>query len=239
MDVRAKKFKDLGDQSLEKGDYREALHYFERLLQVEPKNSIGWSKKAAAEIYLGSLDTALESVNESIRLNKKNADAYFNRGLVYDRRRKFERALADYDEALKIRPGFVKALNNKGTVLGQQERWSEAEQCFHELLKLDPSNRDAKENLKLLDDYRQGKHKRKCFIATAAYGTPFASEIWYLRAWRDDQLLKSRLGKYFVAVYYKLSPYLAEVISRSELLRASVRKTLKPIISYLITKYDF
>jgi tetratricopeptide (TPR) repeat protein len=239
MDVRVKKFKDLGDKSLEKGDYQEALHYFERLLQIEPKNSVGWSKKAAAEIYLGNLDSALESSNESIRLNKKNADTYFNRGLVYDRRRKFEHALADYNQALKIRPGFVKALNNKGTVLGQLEHWSEAEKCFSEVLKLDPANKDAKENLKLLGDYRLGKHKRKCFIATAAYGTPFASELWYLRTWRDKQLLKTRPGTYFITIYYKLSPYLAEVISHSEILRSIVRKTLKPIISHLITKYDF
>jgi len=51
-----------------------------------------------------------------------------------------------------------------------------------------------------------------CFVATAAYGTPSAEQIDVLREFRDTVLLKSTLGSQFVALYYRLSPPVAEVI---------------------------
>ncbi len=48
--------------------------------------------------------------------------------------------------------------------------------------------------LKTLDAYEA---KISCFIATAAYGTPFAGEIDVLRNWRDDFLQASYPGRAF------------------------------------------
>jgi hypothetical protein len=72
-----------------------------------------------------------------------------------------------------------------------------------------------------------------CFIATAAYGTPMAIEIDILRNWRDQSLSNKRSGRYFVKTYYRISPPIAEYISRSESRRSIVRKLLTPIIKLL------
>ena len=69
-----------------------------------------------------------------------------------------------------------------------------------------------------------------CFIATAAYGTPFADEINVLRYWRDNSLLSNTIGKYFVALYYKISPPIAALIEKSNFLKFITRSTLKPIV---------
>ncbi len=39
-----------------------------------------------------------------------------------------------------------------------------------------------------------GSSRGGCFVATAAYGTPLASEIDPLRIWRDGMLLDNALG---------------------------------------------
>jgi hypothetical protein len=70
-----------------------------------------------------------------------------------------------------------------------------------------------------------------CFIATAAYGTPTAEQIDVLREFRDVVLLKSNVGSQFVALYYQLSPPIADFIARNDLLRTLVRELfIDPIV---------
>ena len=70
-----------------------------------------------------------------------------------------------------------------------------------------------------------------CFIATAAYGTPAAEQIDVLPKFRDTVLLESTAGSLFVALYYQLSPPVADFIAGNELLRTLVREFLiDPIV---------
>ena len=77
-----------------------------------------------------------------------------------------------------------------------------------------------------------------CFIATAAYGTPYDSKIDVLRNWRDDSLREFFIGRKFIKIYYFLSPPIANIVSKSEILRALVRIILSPIIHILTPKFN-
>jgi hypothetical protein len=70
-----------------------------------------------------------------------------------------------------------------------------------------------------------------CFVATAAYGTLLANEIQPLRELRDRVLRQSVLGELAVEAYYTFGPAAAGVIGESEVLRASARAALTPIIN--------
>lgn len=72
-----------------------------------------------------------------------------------------------------------------------------------------------------------------CFIATAAYGTPFAEEIDVLRDFRDDFLMQNSPGRAFVKFYYKVSPPIANFIGKNESLRKIVRKMLNVVVLIL------
>ncbi len=72
-----------------------------------------------------------------------------------------------------------------------------------------------------------------CFIATAAYGTPFAEEIQILRNWRDNYLKKNELGNFFVKFYYWFSPPIANIIRDNDNMRKLTRALLNPIVKYL------
>ena len=92
-------------------------------------------------------------------------------------------------------------------------------------------NQVIEENENWNEDYKQKlKKHQSCFIATAAYGTPFYHEIDVLRMWRDMTLKKSMVGRMFIRTYYTFSPPVAWVISKSKILRGLTRFLLKPIV---------
>ncbi|MBX3162097.1 MAG: hypothetical protein KF773_39405 [Deltaproteobacteria bacterium] len=72
-----------------------------------------------------------------------------------------------------------------------------------------------------------------CFIATAAYGSAMATDVERLRSFRDRVLRQTILGELAVSTYYTFSPVLASTIGESELLRASARGFLRPIVDRL------
>ncbi len=78
----------------------------------------------------------------------------------------------------------------------------------------------------------------RCFIATAAYGTPEEPEVMVLRHFRDETLLKSKAGQAFVDGYYEISPPIADYIRDKESLRAVVRVSLAPVI-YVLKKSGY
>jgi hypothetical protein len=70
----------------------------------------------------------------------------------------------------------------------------------------------------------------QCFIATAAYGSPMAPELDVLRAYRDEVLSQSALGRTFTEGYYQMSPPIARFIANKPTLRALVRGILRPVL---------
>lgn len=81
------------------------------------------------------------------------------------------------------------------------------------------------------------KPKSGCFIATACYGDYEAKEVMVLRNYRDEILLKTKIGKIAVNIYYIISPSLAKLIDKSNLTKAFIRKYfLNPIITKIQNK---
>ena len=72
--------------------------------------------------------------------------------------------------------------------------------------------------------------KSGCFIATAAYGSYLHPKVALLRAFRDDYLLTNLSGRLCVALYYRVSPPIADLIARHALLRSATRLLLAPVI---------
>jgi hypothetical protein len=72
-----------------------------------------------------------------------------------------------------------------------------------------------------------------CFIATAAYGSLLANDVELLRHFRDTMLKHSVLGEIAVETYYTFGPPVAGVVGESDLLRATARDALAPIVTWV------
>jgi hypothetical protein len=67
-----------------------------------------------------------------------------------------------------------------------------------------------------------------CFIATAAYGAAWVTQVQALRWFRDAFLKPSPIGRDLVRFYYAYSPPLARVVHHQPVLRSMVRVVLQP-----------
>jgi hypothetical protein len=84
------------------------------------------------------------------------------------------------------------------------------------------------------------KTKSGCFIATACYGNYDAMEVRVLRNYRDNVLIKNKIGRFVVGIYYLISPPIARLLDNSDSVKAIIRKNvLTPIVSKIKRKKHF
>lgn len=87
-------------------------------------------------------------------------------------------------------------------------------------------------------DHNAVKEPKKaggCFIATAACGNPVAAEVTVLSAFRDEVLMRTRIGRRFVSLYYAVSPPIAAVVARSKRIRSIAMIVLVTPAAYIAT----
>jgi hypothetical protein len=94
-------------------------------------------------------------------------------------------------------------------------------------------------SVKTTDDGAGAGKKDGCFIATAAYGSPLHSYVKILRDFRDTYLMPTKLGRVLIDLYYKYSPWVADVIAKHKVLRVAVRISLLPLIAFSNSMVQF
>ena len=140
-----------------------------------------------------------------------------------------------------VRQGAAKVLGGIGS--------KKAVPLFAEMVnKIDPKTkkvpadvRAAGEALKKIDtpeakkaaEEFDKKVKGKCFIATAVYGECTAPEVMVLRSFRDNRLLPTPGGRFFVSLYYAAAPRFIGLVKMISPLRRGIKKGLDQIVRKL------
>src|SRR4029079_15541270 len=68
----------------------------------------------------GQHDRAIAEYSEAIRINPKDAMAFFSRAYSYTNKKDYDRAITDYGEAIKLTPRDAAAFSNRGEVYSQK-----------------------------------------------------------------------------------------------------------------------
>lgn len=82
----------------------------------------------------------------------------------------------------------------------------------------------------------QPAKKEGCYIATAVYGSYEAPEVMVLRQFRDEILQKTAMGRLFVKLYYRFSPYVAERLKKAKRINSFVKSVLDKWVERLNRK---
>lgn len=76
----------------------------------------------------------------------------------------------------------------------------------------------------------KSKSDKRCFIATAAFGSPDSPYVKILRDFRDEYLIPYGVGRRFVEMYYRISPSIADFLEHNPPAPLIVRVLLFPAI---------
>ncbi|MGQ9920633.1 MAG: CFI-box-CTERM domain-containing protein [Desulfobacca sp.] len=82
-----------------------------------------------------------------------------------------------------------------------------------------------------------GDRKKRCFIATAAYGSPGAPQVILLQQFREQALRGRPWGERGLRLYYRFSPAVAALLDHHPPLRPLARGILSPLIWWLGRKF--
>lgn len=113
----------------------------------EPKTSEDYLNRAKKHIEIfsegrvTSLDNcALAALNEAIRLDPNNANAFRVRGFGFGQNKQFEQALADYGKAIEIEPGNPISYYLRNKIYLEKEMFEKALADISEAIRLKPDD---------------------------------------------------------------------------------------------------
>jgi tetratricopeptide (TPR) repeat protein len=88
-------------------------------------------------------ESEMKRLNDLIRLDARNADAFYNRACLYEQRGQLEMAEKDYTRVIQIDKQYKDAYYNRGLVYLKTKKYNEAVKDFSEVIKLEPRAADA------------------------------------------------------------------------------------------------
>ena len=114
-----------------------------------PKHPFTWKVLAAVLKQNGRIEESLVASKKSVQLNPKDAEAYYNLGIVMQDLGKLDEAGTVYKKAISLKPDH-KAHNNLGIVMQDLGRLDEAEANYKKAIAMKPDFIQAIKNRWLL-----------------------------------------------------------------------------------------
>ncbi len=108
-------------------DYAEFKDFYKKCMEQESQS-----------ILFKNLTIA--DFNKAIELNSKNAEAYINRGIAYNKIGNYNQAIVDYDKAIELDPKNAEAYNNRGTSYTKLGQHQQALEDYSKAIELNPKN---------------------------------------------------------------------------------------------------
>jgi tetratricopeptide (TPR) repeat protein len=100
---------------------------------------------AATPIIKQANTIAPSRINQVIRLDPSDADAFSNRGAAYKGKGQYDRAVEDYNQAIRLNPNYATAFYNRGASWARKNDLQRALADFKKFSELAPSDPDGPE----------------------------------------------------------------------------------------------
>lgn len=142
-----KKLIELGAEHHRAGRLLEAEACYQKVLQVQPDNSVALNLWGVVASDRGQYEIATQRIKRAIEINPNYGGAYNNLGLALHRQGKLEGALTYYRKAVELNPKCVYSHNNLGNVLQELGQWEEAVAYYQKAIAIEPNYAQTHFNL--------------------------------------------------------------------------------------------
>jgi tetratricopeptide (TPR) repeat protein len=147
-------------------------------------------------------DQATLDFNKTLKINPRDAKAYFNRGNAYDDKGQYDQAISDFNKVLEIDPKFENAYINRGNAYANKGQYDQAISDYTKALEIDPRGADTYRNRGLtyakkgqynlaISDYTKALEINPMY--TRVYinrGEAYYLEREYEKSWKDVEKAK-------------------------------------------------
>ena len=178
-DLTVGEWNNKGTSLLVLGHPEDAIHCFNRAIELNPSDAKVWSNKGAALEEMNRSGEALECYERSVGLDPTNAKSWNCMGVCLFLMGRHEQALRCCDRAVQLDPGDGRAWFNRGTNLWKTGRTSEAVDCFRQALLLIPREPKVWKHmgsaLMALDQFEEATHSFTQALAI----DPQDAEAWH------------------------------------------------------------
>ncbi len=101
-----------GIKAIRRQNYQTALQIFDKMIQIDPKFSEGWNKRATVHYLLKNYEASLADIENTLALEPRHFGAISGLGLVYLAQERYYQALQAYQKALEVHPRLSGAKYN-------------------------------------------------------------------------------------------------------------------------------
>ncbi|MBF0193271.1 MAG: tetratricopeptide repeat protein [Magnetococcales bacterium] len=129
------------------GHINEAIFWYNRVLEIQPKHTATLSNLGSALRSQGKFDEAIICYQQAIINQPDLSDAHYNLANILKEQGRVDEAISFYQNTLEVQPNFAQAHCNLGAALKEQGKNDEAILSFKKAVAIKPDYHVAHYNL--------------------------------------------------------------------------------------------
>ena len=130
----------LGDDSLVKKAYGDAIQWYAKALAADSKNASAHRGLVHSYYIQGRMRDARDAVNKALALHPDDAPLRAESALIYAEARELPEALEEIRRAIELAPDEASYWSTYGALLVRASKLPEAREALSEAIRLNPSN---------------------------------------------------------------------------------------------------
>ncbi|XP_075249622.1 small glutamine-rich tetratricopeptide repeat-containing protein beta-like [Convolutriloba macropyga] len=108
----AERLKNEGNNLMKEECYSDAIEKYTSALDLDPRNAVYYSNRAAAHSKMGNHELAIEDCHLALNIDPKYSKVMGRMGLAYTEMKEYDRAIESYTRALEFEPNNESYQNN-------------------------------------------------------------------------------------------------------------------------------